>query len=78
MAEIAANGYKIREDQKLNRLAIALAALATEIDLRDDEYEAAGIRREPDPPRMSAEEQIERILYVEHFTWTHVPKGGVW
>lgn len=63
----ATTDLMLSTEEKLKRLAAATAALATEMDRRDDEE-----------PRMSAEEQVERILYVEHFTWTHVPEGGLW
>jgi hypothetical protein len=55
-------------EQQVVRLNAVVALLATEMDLRDDEYRAW--RPSPSPRtelRMSAEEQVERILYMERY-----------
>lgn len=67
--------WKITDDDKFKRLAAAVAALATDADRLADECQLAGVKIES---RMSMEEQIERLLYPEHFQWTTVPEGGVW
>lgn len=43
-------------EQQVERLNAAVAMLATMISADDDE-----------PPHMSAEEAVERVLYPEHF-----------
>ena len=49
------NSTEISVEERLNRLQIAVAVLATELDDADDK------------PRVSAEYLIEKILYPEHF-----------
>ena len=62
--------------EQVRRLNAAVAEIATECDLRDDEYADAGARRGvgmhiadtgDGTSRMSLEETIERTLYPEHF-----------
>lgn len=52
---IASNQVGPTLEQKVERLMVAVAVLATEIDMADE------------LPRPSAEELIERILYPENF-----------
>lgn len=52
----------------LSRIRRAIAALATEVSLdRDRLFRDPALYPAPEPPRMSAEEVVERILYPEHF-----------
>jgi hypothetical protein len=78
MAASAASDPMLSVDERLNRLALAVAVIATEMDARDDELAAVGYARAPEEPRMSLEEQIERVLYAENYSWTAVPEGGLW
>ena len=69
------HGVPLKEE--LDRLRLAVGKIATEVDLRDDEYADAGARRgmgmhiantgDGSVSRQSLEEQIEVTLYPEHF-----------